>query len=451
MTSDSMQPPREKLVEEILGYLNFSSGVADSRFLGAVNSLCEFLCAEATPSAEPTWQLLARELQSGLRQLHGSSKAFEQVDQAEAVIRLVFQNVLPAYREHHQDLLFHQTDESLFPPFFIARACEAVLLEGKPWDERERIVGGTLVRLNDFLGHRPVAVLEGERKLQPYDHERVRPVPLWVRGAGAGVGRYRELIEKTIDVLQHTDADLLARAWFDPERLDELAMDPRAYDFDHPVNRRPNYQFGQWDPHHIDNQGYYRRFVVQQVTLDAILGRIEDRGELPRDEVLLEAAAVLAGTMLMGSGVSGDGPGRHDSNMTLAVLLPHIAEYRDVFYEQFMKRVRGKHRKRLRAELTQFHQPLAGARQHLNQYLSRRRAMQLQHVHLAKLYARMGYSEAAARQAQVVPVASARMQSEIQCRLTSAHQQIDRGQLEEPTRLLAEIEDLLHRPSSAGR
>ena len=49
-----------------------------------------------------------------------------------------------------------------------------------------------------------------------------------------------------------------------------MALDPRAYDFDHPVNRRPNYHFGQWDPHHIDNRGYYSRFVLQQVTLDAL-------------------------------------------------------------------------------------------------------------------------------------------------------------------------------------
>ena len=450
MTSGNLESPPEKLVEEILGYLNFSSGAADPRFLAAVNDLFESLSAKATETAEPTWQLLARELGSGLRQLHGSSKAFKQIDQAAAVLRLVFQDVLPAYREHHKDLLFHQTDESLFQPFFLARACEVVLLEGKPWDETERIVRAALVRLNDFIGHRPVAVLEGERKLQPYDHERVRPIPLWVQGAGAGMGRYRELIEKTIEVLEQTDPDLLGQAWFDLARLEELAVDPRAYDFDHPVNRRPNYQFGQWDPHHIDNRGYYRRFVVQQVTLDAILGRIEDRGELPRDEVLLEAAVVLAGTMLMGSGVSGDGPGRHDSNMTLAALLPHIAEYRDAFYEQFLGRVRGKHRKRLRAETTQLRQPLAGARQHLNQYLSRRRAMQLQHVHLAKLYARMGYSEAAARQARVVPVASARMQSEIQCRLTSAHRQVDRGELEGAARLLSEIEDLLHRAIECG-
>ena len=40
-------------------------------------------------------------------------------------------------------------------------------------------------------------------------------------------------------------------------------------------------------------------------------------------------------------------------------------------------------------------QPFGAARQHLNQSLARRRADQLQHVHLARLFAKMGYTEAA--------------------------------------------------------
>ncbi|MBU0717127.1 MAG: hypothetical protein KJ749_02675, partial [Planctomycetes bacterium] len=458
MTTDNLDAAAEKWVEEILGYLNLSSGASDTHFLGVVNNLFgdislsqgELSHRTADTAATPTWRAFQGELRSGLRRLGGTSKAFEQVDQAEAVVRLVFDHVLPGYREHHRDLLFHRTEESLFQPFFIALACEAVLAEGKPWDETERIVSGAVTRLNDFIGHRPVPVLEGRKKLQPYDHERVRPIPLWIRGAGAAAGRYRELIEKTIEVLGKTDRDLLASAWFDPDRLDELAVDPRAYDFDHPVNRRPNYQFGQWDPHAIDNRGYYRRYVVEQVTMDGIVSRVESRGDLPRDEVLLEAAAVLVGTILMGSGVSGDGPGRHDSNMTLGLLMPHIAEYLDAFYERFLKRLRGKHGKRLRAEAAQLRQPLAAARQHLNQYLASLRASQLQHVHLARLYAKMGYAEAAARQARVVPVASARMQSDIQCRLTSAHQEVDRGRLDAAAALLSEIEDLVHRAIECG-
>ena len=274
MTTDHLDAAAERLVEDILGYLNFSSGASDPRFLAAMNGLFEHLShASVEPGGgEPARRRLQRCLHDGIQRLRGTTKAFEQLDQAEAVVRLVFENVLPEYRRHHADLLFHQTEESLFQPFFIALACEAVLREAKPWDDADRVAAGAVRHLNDFIGHRPIPALEGRRALEPYDHERTRPIPLWIRGAGAAAGRYRELIEKTIEVLRETDPNLLAQAWFDLERLDELAMDARAYDFDHPVNRRPNYQFGQWDPHRIDNRGYYRRFVVQQVTLDAILG-----------------------------------------------------------------------------------------------------------------------------------------------------------------------------------
>ncbi len=115
----------------------------------------------------------------------------------------------------------------------------------------------------------------------------------------------------------------------------------RAYDHAHPVNRRPNYVFGEWDPHHIDNQGRYRRFVVRKITLDALLDRVENPGPLDRGELLWEAAAVLAGVVLMASGVSGWGPSAHDSVTTLGVLLPRIARYRDAFYEQLLRSAPG--------------------------------------------------------------------------------------------------------------
>ena len=204
----------------------------------------------------------------------------------------------------HRDLLFHQSENSLFGPFFLGRAAEALLAQGAPWDEAQRITKGAIARLNDYIGHRPVAALESQRH-QPYAHEWVRPLPLYVRGAGVAMGPHQPVVAAALELLAETDADLLRAAHFDPQLLDELAIDPRAYDFDHPANKRPNYHFGQWDPHHIDGQGRYRRFVVQQVTLDALMERVENPAGLPQEEVVFEAAAVLAGTMLMASGVSG--------------------------------------------------------------------------------------------------------------------------------------------------
>ncbi len=441
-----------KNMEGILGYLNYSSGAADPRFLKDVNELFGWIGSRRAelPQGEPVWRLMATTIRESLEQIRGTSEAFRHVEQAEQVVRLVFDEFLPAYRLHHRDLLFHQTDEFLFQPLFIGRACEAILAEGGPWNEAERIIRGALARLNDFIGHRPLAVLETGQKMQPYPHERVRPIPLFIQGAGVSVGRYWELVEKTLQILSATDEDLLRQAWFDPGLLEELAIDPRAYDFDHPVNRRPNYHFGGWDPDHIDNRGYYRRFVLRQVTLDSLFSRVEEPSDLDYEERLLEAAAVLAGTILMGSGINGDRPDAHDSTTTLATLLPHIAGYRDDFYQRLLAGMTGEHGRRLRTEASGLLQPFGGARQHLNQKLARRRAEQLQHVRLAQLFARIGYTDAAGRQVSCVPVASARMRCEIECRLTTAHLEIDRSSLGRAAELLPEIEDLLHRAIECG-
>jgi hypothetical protein len=460
-----------KTGQEVLGYLNFSSGAADPRFLQNVN--CLFEATDASPGrAEPTWQAMHRFLAKTLQDLHGRSEAFRQIDQVEAVLALVFDKTLPGYRQFHADLLFHQSDESLFQPLFIGRACEAVLQQGGPWDEADRIVRGAIAQLNDYLGHRPVAVLRTQQKIQPYAHEWVRPIPLFIRGVGVGVGRYHDLISHALAILEGIDSSLQFDSMFDLELLEELAVDPRAYDFDHPVNKRPNYLFGQWDLGKLDNSGRCRRFVLQQVSLDAMMERVDHRGSLPYEEMLFEAAAVLAGTVLMGARISGNRPEAHDSSVTLSSLVQQIAVYRDTFYERLLAQMRGPHAERLQAEALAVRQPFGGVRQHFNQHLARRRAEQLQHVHLAELFARMGYTEAAQRQARVVPVASARLKCDIHCRLTTAHLAVEevhsaaggspgrrpagvpgapgRGSLEHAARLLEESIGLLHRAIECG-
>ena len=436
------------LIEHLLGYLNFSSGASDGQFLANLSTLFGQV-AQEPGEKRPAWKRLGQRLREGLAQLSQSSPTFRDAQQASDVLRLVFDEALPAYRRHHADLLFHQTDESLFRPLFIGRMCEAVLSQGGPWNETERIVPRALDDLNDFLGHRPVAALESQ-KIEPYPHEYVRPIPIYVRGAGVSYGPEREVVKLALELLETTDDDLLRAACFNTVQLEELAIDPRAYDFDHPANKRPNYHFGQWDPHQVDKHGRYRRFVVQQVTLDALMQRLTDATNLSREEVLFEAAAVLAGTILMASGISGDGPAAFDSTMTLAKLLPRIARYRDEFYERLISRTSGEHARRLTFEQKERRQPFGGARQHLNAQLARRRASQLEHVHLARIFARMGHVEAATRQANVVPCASARMLCQIECLLATGNLACDRGQLQEAAEFLPQIMDLLKRGIDCG-
>lgn len=450
------QPPQPAdadflLLDEAVGYLNFSSGSSDPRFLSNLNEL--FASIEGQVEPEDVLATLGVWLRVALDRLQRAGGAFANAGQALAVIELVTDKLPRAYCQFHRDLLHHQKPAELWRPFFIGRLCETVLSLGPPWHEEQRIVDAALAALNDYVGYRPTAVLASGARSEPYPHEFVRPIPLYINGAGVATGRYREVLSRALATLREADPEILARAWFDFERLEEFALDPRAYDFDHPVNRRPNYHFGHWDPLQISPGGYYTRFVLQQVTLDALLTRCEPQacppGIDPADR-LDEAAAVLAGTILMASGTSGDAPTRHDSSVTLSTLLPHIAAYRDDFYQQLLAKAAGEHGERLREESLRSRQPFGGARQHLNQELARRRAMQLQRVHLALLFARMGRTESALTQADSVRVASARMLTAIYCRLTSGHDALDRDELEPVVDDLEEVERLLHRAIECG-
>lgn len=444
MVSRVLRPKDRQLTDRILGYLNFSSGASDSQFLSCLNKLFSRVAADETP-----WRSAIEILEDELRQLQQRSTTFSDISQAQAVLRLLRDELLPAYREFHVDLLFHHSESSLFRPFFVGRACEAILQQEGSWDDSTRIVTQALQRLNDFIGYRPVATLEGRRH-EPYGHEWVRPIPLYIEGAGVELGEYHDVVQMAIEIIHSTDRSILRAAHFDPSAMAELAVDPRAYDFDHPVNKRPNYHFGQWDPHYIDNSGRYRRFIIQQVTLQALTARLSEVDDIPHEELLFEAAGVLAGTMLMASGISGSGPDTHDSTVTLSDLLSTVATYRDSFYEQLLEKTTSKHKERLEAEAVVRHQPFGGARQHLNAWLSRQRASQMEHVQLARTFAQMGYPEAAARQARVVPAASARMRCEIDCRLTAGDREVAEGHLPRAMELTDEIIDRMNRAIGCG-
>src|SRR5260370_6497894 len=273
-------------IPAILGYLNFSEGKPDGRFQKQLNEAYAILAQGADASRSELvrrpWQALHEILTRKLQELKKEGGAFQDARQAEAVLDLTFNGVLPAYRRHHQDLLAHLSEAEMFQPFFLARVAEVILAQGagrasvpRSEEETERLVIGALNQLNDYVGYRPIAILETRPKGEPYAHERVRPIPLYIRGAGVAWTCYQPLIEQTIQILQAVDPAILADASFDMDLLDELALDPRAYDQSHPAGRPRNYIFGEWDPHHLDDKGQYRRFVVRGVVLEALLERVE--------------------------------------------------------------------------------------------------------------------------------------------------------------------------------
>ena len=296
MTNDGNADRRDEDLVQVLGYLNFSSGKSDPKSLAALNRLYSWALAGAPKQFSPytglpPWLTLQQWLQDRLGRLRDEKEIFRESDQASQVIQLVWLYLLPEYLDFHSDLLFHQEPEGLFNGLFLGRAIECMLQQGPPWNEVDRLVSNSIEQLNDYVGFRPVAVLEG-RRLEPYSREWLRPIPLYIREVGVAFGPYYDIVSRTLEILRTTSPQILRDAQFDPDNLDEIAMDPRAYDFDHPVNKRPNYYFGQWDPHLMDSQSNYRRFVLQQVTVNALLARVSQEKDLPRDQLLTEASVV---------------------------------------------------------------------------------------------------------------------------------------------------------------
>jgi len=415
----------------VLGYFSFSSGGFDPAVWRAMNAL--FAAAEPATAHGPTElpdtaarveSLLARRLAD----LAASEAAFRDPTQARLVIELVFERLLPGYRGFHADLLEHQPPGGIERPFFVMAAAQAVLAAAATGDDADpqAIVTAAIERLNDYAGWRPVAVLENGRLSEPYAHERVRPIPLFVAGAGPAQGRYAEMVSTAFEILQRTPVPLLRQADFDLDRLEELAVDPRAFDFLHPAASRPNYLFGMWDPARIDDDGCYGRMVLQQVTLDGILswpmqGRAGGGAAADLEPQLRwESAAVLAGVVLMAAGLSGHGPGARQAGLPLAELLPRIAGYRDEFYRWLLTTLPPDHGRRLEEEAQRLHQPFGGVRRHINAVLAGCRARQVENVALAAVFARLGRAAAAERLAGEVPAASARMFARMTGRVVAA-------------------------------
>ena len=464
-TADASQPTNDPAAT-LLGYLNFSSGAFDPTAWQAMNEL--FASVEpAEASALPAEgsgdsgsvagsgerpdavAAVAALLGKRLDALEREAPAFRNAVQARQVLALTFEQLPAAYRAFHRDLLEHQPPGAIERPFFMAAAAQAVLSTGGPFDDAPPLLDRAITALNDYVGWRPVAVLENERLSEPYPHERVRPVPLFVAGAGVAHGRYAQLIAGAVEILEKAPQTLANQADFDLSNLEELAVDPRAFDFLHPAASRPNYLFGLWDPDRIDGRGWYRRLVVQQATLEGIRSWSEQPGA-PPDERLHEASAVLAGVLLMAAGLSGHGPGAIQAGLPLAQLLPKIAGYRDEFYRWLMTTLPPEHRRRLEEEMERLRQPFGGVRRFINTTLAAARAKQVESVSLASVFARLGRREAAERMARRVPAASARMASRVMSRSVAADEAVSRGDVAVALDLLSEATDLLFRAVGCG-
>jgi len=433
-------------LRDVLGYLNFSSGNNDPGFLLNLGTLWN-----ALPDDGARRDALYQVLSTGLDELSDSLEAFADVSQARAVLDIGLRDGVEAYRDYHDDVLFHLSEDDYEHPFFLGYLMNAVMVQGGPWTEVERITSEALKTINDYVGYRPVAVLENGRKSEIYDHERICPVPLYVTGAGVAPGRYHDLIATTLEFLQDAPGDLLRASHFLLENFDEFSFDPRAYDHSDPTNKRTNYMFGEWDPHRIDIQGDYRRFIVRKIILDSLMDWIDnEQSDIPKEERLFDAAAALCGTMLMASSISGSGPATHDSNVSLTHLLPLVAQRRDEFYNRLMAQLTGPRKDRLTIERDKAQQPFGHIRQFINMKLAGYGARQVQHRELAHLYAYLGNAEASRRQANEIPAASIRIETEIERTIAAANHLLDHGDVESAAEQVELLPELLHRGVHCG-
>ncbi|MFM8804565.1 MAG: hypothetical protein ACKOK8_11755, partial [Planctomycetia bacterium] len=194
----------------LLGYLNFSSGAFDPAVWRAMNDLFAAVEGDGRGGAgaaipggtvvEPpdAAARVARLVSGRLDELATTEAAFRDARQARAVLDLLFTRLLPAYRAFHGDLLEHQPPGGLERPFFLMAAAQAILAADPTGEPPDAVVQQAIGRLNDYVGWRPVAVLENGRLSEPYPHERVRPIPLFINGVGAAHGRYRDLVAEAV-------------------------------------------------------------------------------------------------------------------------------------------------------------------------------------------------------------------------------------------------------------
>ena len=159
-----------------LGYLNFSDGRADPRFRKLLADVFGHLLAKRDPAP---WITVRDWLLAAAEDLERSgSAAFADSSRAKEVVRIACGELLTAYREHHRDLLAHQPDAALFTAFFLARCCESVLPELAAGTTPLGVVPNALLNLNDFVGYRPIAILETRPQTEFYPHEKVCAIPL---------------------------------------------------------------------------------------------------------------------------------------------------------------------------------------------------------------------------------------------------------------------------------
>ncbi|MFP6666012.1 MAG: hypothetical protein VB876_01780, partial [Pirellulales bacterium] len=134
----------EAALEAALGYLNFSAGASDPKFLTSLNALYRDVCTTAvdhgkSSQAGSPWNALRGRLYQKLDDLESNSAAFADVSQTRLVVAATHDQILPAYLAHHRELLFHQTDNDALPICFSQTSTETSRERFLPRDSTPRL------------------------------------------------------------------------------------------------------------------------------------------------------------------------------------------------------------------------------------------------------------------------------------------------------------------------
>lgn len=450
----------EEATREAIGYLNFSSGARNPRFFQALNRLyaeaaglppnaIETQAVLVIPAETPT--AFRTLLEESARQLEVAG-VFRGTEQARKVIALTFDVVLPAYEEFHKDLLLFNDPLSIYQPFYLGRVMEAVLHVHETCEDQNRIAQEAVRLLNDYVGYRPVPVLE-TRRYEPYPHEKVCPVPLYIRGVGVAFCSYGPLIHWAVRILSEIPERIALQADFDFEQLEELAFDPRSLDFQHPVQHRPNYIYGSWDLHRLNQSGRFSRYVAQKAILDFLCRWIADQvaaGRADHQTIVFQAAGVLATTVLMAMGITGGSPSAIPSTENLGRLVNRIAFYREEVYRWLQQQAQSW------LGLGKVSLPTGGSglftevRRSLNRSINDYRAREAHRSRFVQLMAELGQQDIVNRQINLIAGASGRMTTQILAAIHHCYALIREGKIEAAADQLPEVFRLVLRGIDCG-
>ena len=101
----------KEALENVLGYLNFSSGDPAAKFLVGLNTICAGLDARKEEGdSTPAWRRLAAALWDYLKWVQPTSDVFSQDLQVRQALLFAFLYFFPQYRVWHKDLLFQSFD-----------------------------------------------------------------------------------------------------------------------------------------------------------------------------------------------------------------------------------------------------------------------------------------------------------------------------------------------------